>query len=74
MAKKPNPLHDHPRSMQSWKRGDTRMFDGEAWESDGHIDEQSEEDLKKPATRIEDKHFWRKKKKPAPEPDAVPTS
>lgn len=58
-------------SPREWKKGDTRMIDGEEYESDGHVDEQSDDDLKKKPTILRDRHFWLRKEKP---PKEVPTS
>lgn len=56
---------------REWKKGDTRTIDGEEYESDGHVDEQSGDDLQKKPTILRDRHFWLRKEKL---PKEVPTS
>lgn len=46
-------------------KGDTKIFDGVEYESDGTSKEQTADDMKKPATKFKDGEYWLKKvKKP----------
>lgn len=63
-------IYDNPRSpKREWKKGDRRTIDGQEYVNDGHVDDQSERDLKKRPALMRDEHFWVKQ-----EPEEKPTS
>lgn len=73
-------LYDNDRSKKkaeeeeaeeaaAWKKGSRRMIDGKMYESQGHVDDQTDADKQKAPALLKDKHFWT----PVPE-EATPTS